>query len=1454
MVAAPRKPVIAVPPTFSEKSESGGGGGRGRSHGVKLSSPPPQPTPVEWNASTTSSSSGLLRRPPPSIVYSPPQQQPSPPPTSAASLRHPSSRDRGGTSSSLVGADSSHASVHRMAVLAKAGSKINSGGVPITIAEGARVGSMYDPTFVPKEGRSSFGGRGAAPVPAAASSVAATSPKQQQQQQQQPSLPSSLPSVSPRQSYSRSDGAAGNPRSGGTSTTAASVLFPRPLPPSQLEPQFTSQSTVPLPQPSPPPQPQPQNQQPQPQPPFLPLRPLPHVLTERQASALAWVRSLGVETDAAARYALGISGLVGGRSGGGSGPVGLASLVADGVLLSELAAAAELHGGNRLPTATTRIRPQFLPLGSTQQSSRDTRVRGGAARDRSLSSTRNGAAVTSAASSVFRGEEEDGGTTSRGTVFGGRGRGGGSGSSHYSSGAIVLLPGTVLPRIATTPSTSTGPPAPLSRASGFDGDIGGDSGGAPIPTQSAAAAHKNLELALTVFRDRPRITGRHLYSAADLRDGTSDRVAAELLEDVWRGYCFVVAGGISVLESQPVGITPAFAVNGSSLASTPAPASVQGAGAAAAAVAISRPHAFSSSEGAAAIAGSHRLSLGGSSGVINGGDGTGAGARPVRLAGRPPLARQPSSSSAPIVGDASATVASAAAVSVIESSSLPPPLQQHQHQHPQTDQIQGSVPVPPSYVDSALPVHDVLPPMHQPVTVPPVTSSSSSSSGSYVGGSSRSHRSGSIVARHSLPLSHGGSTPARARQQLQHPAHSSAYPPSPSLTLSSINHDRRPVAVGGGSGGGGGASERLSLATSYQQREVAAAWCSALARPSAPLLSRLLLQQQQQRTQPSTGLHTPPASAPFIVGSSRSSSHLSASSPSSPGNSGSGGAHLLDHPLTNGTLLAELVRVLEPGLPPLGGPHPAQYRKRPRSLPEARANVEAALATLRCSGVARGLWQQQQQQGRVDRVGRSGRADDMRSIPPVLLWSGEAIIMGNEDAGWSLLWHMYVVYSATAAGTAEVTTEMNRRADALPDSPVGGDDEEEEEEEAQRHMQQPPVPQTESLRQRQLANPSLQPSRPARQAQQQQQPQHQHAQQQASATDQQQQQRQRRQSSISSVDAATSASVPVSAFPLWVDHGDSAQQPLLQPARSVTVQHDTTAHAALMVPVSRPNRRASSVGLASPLSEIAALLPEPARGDDSAYASAASTSTAAFVTGEPPMLSPLELLALPSPLQVKQRQSAASVVASYPPPPQREDTTDDTPASTAAPPASSSSSSSSSSDSEEDGMLLAWLTHLGIELPPPPPSSAATTTGMPHSREGPRTPLPACWSTPHAAAAAFSDGTLLLSIVTACERSAGRLTRALGIPGAVAHPKTGAAKLANVRRALEVLRECRAMPLDHLWDELEVREGSPAVIRGLLRGMRKAYGGGGGAGDPAIAAGVAASRRRSSTVSGTGEA
>ena len=85
----------------------------------------------------------------------------------------------------------------------------------------------------------------------------------------------------------------------------------------------------------------------------------------------------------------------------------------------------------------------------------------------------------------------------------------------------------------------------------------------------------------------------------------------------------------------------------------------------------------------------------------------------------------------------------------------------------------------------------------------------------------------------------------------------------------------------------------------------------------------------------------------------------------------------------------------------------------------------------------------------------------------------------------------------------------------------------------------------------------------------------------------------------------------------------------------------------------------------------------------------------------------------------------------------------------------------------------------------------------------------------------WCDGTLLCSLVESCE---GKKTgMRVGIKGVDKAPRTAAARLANIRRALEALRGNIHMPLDLLWSELDIRAGVPNVIRGLLAQLYKVY-------------------------------
>jgi hypothetical protein len=79
----------------------------------------------------------------------------------------------------------------------------------------------------------------------------------------------------------------------------------------------------------------------------------------------------------------------------------------------------------------------------------------------------------------------------------------------------------------------------------------------------------------------------------------------------------------------------------------------------------------------------------------------------------------------------------------------------------------------------------------------------------------------------------------------------------------------------------------------------------------------------------------------------------------------------------------------------------------------------------------------------------------------------------------------------------------------------------------------------------------------------------------------------------------------------------------------------------------------------------------------------------------------------------------------------------------------------------------------------------------------------------------FSDGVLLCNIVGALEHKE--------IPGVTYKPKKMASYLHNIRKALEVLRKKKNMPMDHLWSEHEIQIGNAEVICALLEQMRRAY-------------------------------
>jgi hypothetical protein len=112
--------------------------------------------------------------------------------------------------------------------------------------------------------------------------------------------------------------------------------------------------------------------------------------------------------------------------------------------------------------------------------------------------------------------------------------------------------------------------------------------------------------------------------------------------------------------------------------------------------------------------------------------------------------------------------------------------------------------------------------------------------------------------------------------------------------------------------------------------------------------------------------------------------------------------HVLDNPLYNGCLLVAVAKAVEPTFPPLGGDKPLRYFKKPISLGEARANVEAALHVFRCSRLTTlnppfsPLFNEE-----------TGDIIEPHVTPLVYLFCCEELLVANHDAAWGLLWHIF---------------------------------------------------------------------------------------------------------------------------------------------------------------------------------------------------------------------------------------------------------------------------------------------------------------------------------------------------------------------------------------------------------------------------------------------------------------
>ncbi|KAJ4460560.1 hypothetical protein PAPYR_3192 [Paratrimastix pyriformis] len=132
---------------------------------------------------------------------------------------------------------------------------------------------------------------------------------------------------------------------------------------------------------------------------------------------------------------------------------------------------------------------------------------------------------------------------------------------------------------------------------------------------------------------------------------------------------------------------------------------------------------------------------------------------------------------------------------------------------------------------------------------------------------------------------------------------------------------------------------------------------------------------------------------------------------------------------------------------------------------------------------------------------------------------------------------------------------------------------------------------------------------------------------------------------------------------------------------------------------------------------------------------------------------------------------------------------------------------------------LQWLATMGIRIEPPEQQPApAPASGRPPSRsrasvEGPppATPLDAAQ-----VAEAFRTGVALCKLVGALEGTA--------VVGMEPNPRSGAAMVANINKALAVLRERKRMNHRFLFDPEPILRGDVATVWGLLEDINKEYG------------------------------
>lgn len=115
--------------------------------------------------------------------------------------------------------------------------------------------------------------------------------------------------------------------------------------------------------------------------------------------------------------------------------------------------------------------------------------------------------------------------------------------------------------------------------------------------------------------------------------------------------------------------------------------------------------------------------------------------------------------------------------------------------------------------------------------------------------------------------------------------------------------------------------------------------------------------------------------------------------------------------------------------------------------------------------------------------------------------------------------------------------------------------------------------------------------------------------------------------------------------------------------------------------------------------------------------------------------------------------------------------------------------------------LVKWLRGLGVQLERPQ-DLAITSLSAPE----------------------WSDGTLLAQVAIAVDHQKSFGAHKERLLTTELNPKSHAAKVANIRRVLDVLKQNPQMPTSLLWSELPFTDGSAPVIRRLLIQIKKSYG------------------------------